>query len=71
MSEALLITLNGEPHEVPAGTTVAELLVSLSIRDARVAVEVNLDVVRREHRHERVLRAGDHVEIVSFVGGGS
>jgi thiamine biosynthesis protein ThiS len=66
----LRITVNGEPREVAAGTTVAGLLEQLGIKEARVAVEVNLDVIRRERRSERALVEGDHVEIVSFVGGG-
>ena len=67
---ALRITINGEPREVASGTTVAGLLEQLGIKEARVAVEVNLDVIRRERREERRLAAGDNVEIVSFVGGG-
>jgi thiamine biosynthesis protein ThiS len=35
-----------------------------------VAVEVNLDVIRRDKLDDRILREGDRVEIVSFVGGG-
>jgi sulfur carrier protein len=66
----LSIIVNGDPREVPAGTTVAALIEQLSIRDERVAVEVNLEVIRRDKRQERVLSEGDRVEIVSFVGGG-
>lgn len=64
------ILVNGEPKEIPSDTSVAALLDLLTIKEARVAVEVNLDVVRREQRASRVLKAGDRVEIVSFVGGG-
>jgi thiamine biosynthesis protein ThiS len=64
------IKLNGEPKEVRDRISVRELLESLAIRDERVAVEVNLEVVRRERRAERLLGEGDQVEIVSFVGGG-
>ncbi|MBK8013698.1 MAG: sulfur carrier protein ThiS [Deltaproteobacteria bacterium] len=64
------ILVNGEPKEIPGDTSVAGLLDLLLIKDARVAVEVNLDVVRREQRASRLLNDGDRVEIVSFVGGG-
>jgi thiamine biosynthesis protein ThiS len=64
------IFINGEPETIPANTTVAALLEQRKVRDERVAVEVNLDVVRREQRKDRVLVEGDRVEIVSFVGGG-
>ncbi len=65
------ITVNGEPQEVADGLTVAGLLTLLGVRDERVAVEVNVDVVRRDARAARALAEGDRVEIVSFVGGGS
>jgi sulfur carrier protein len=64
------ITVNGEEREVEAGLTVRDLLSLLSIKEARVAVEVNLDVIRRDNLGDRILREGDKVEIVSFVGGG-
>ncbi len=65
------ITVNGEAREVKAELTVEELLLQLGIKAERVAVEVNLEVVRRERRGERRLAPGDAVEIVSFVGGGA
>jgi sulfur carrier protein len=64
------VTLNGETREVPEGTTVAGLLVHLGVKAERVAVEVNETVVTRAEHASRVLRAGDAVEIVAFVGGG-
>lgn len=65
------ITVNGEPREVPDGLTVSGLLALVGVKDERVAVEVNVDVVRREARADRILVEGDQVEIVSFVGGGN
>ncbi len=65
------IKVNGETRDVPPDSTLTELLESLSVKDVRVAVEVNLEVVRREQRAAHVLTDGDSVEIVSFVGGGA
>jgi thiamine biosynthesis protein ThiS len=64
------ITLNGEPHELPAPVTVEALLHSLGIDGRRVAVERNLLVVRRAHYGSEIVADGDEVEIVNFVGGG-
>lgn len=64
------IVLNGEEREVAEGITVAELLQELGVVRDRVAVEVNLQVVRRADHGERRLQAGDRVEVVHFVGGG-
>ena len=64
------VTVNGEPHDLPAPITVAELLGRFGIAAGRVAVEVNEDVVPRGTYEARHLAAGDRVEIVHFVGGG-
>ena len=64
------ITLNGDTHEVAGPLTVAELLAELSIDARRVAVEHNLIVLKRHTFDTTVVRAGDSVEIVNFVGGG-
>jgi sulfur carrier protein len=64
------LTVNGELRDLPAPLTVAELLGRLGIGAGRVAVELNEEVVPRGTYETRHLAAGDHVEIVHFVGGG-
>lgn len=64
------IRLNGEPYELPEGSTVRELLESLDRHPRTVAVEHNGDIVKREHYGVVELRAGDRVEVVHFVQGG-
>jgi thiamine biosynthesis protein ThiS len=50
--------------------TVGELLKSLDIDARRVAVEHNIVVLKRSTFDETLVREGDQVEIVNFVGGG-
>jgi sulfur carrier protein len=64
------VRVNGEPRELAEATTVAQLLVSLKIDPALVAVELNEEVVRRARHPQVRLSEGDRVEIVTFVGGG-
>jgi sulfur carrier protein len=64
------ITLNGDTHEVAGPLTVTELLARLSIDARRVAVEHNLVVLKRHTFDTTLVREGDGVEIVNFVGGG-
>jgi thiamine biosynthesis protein ThiS len=66
----LTITLNGDRFELAAPVTVAELLAQLAIDARRVAVEHNLVVVKRMAFDQTMVREGDDVEIVNFVGGG-
>lgn len=64
------VVVNGEAQEVPEGTTVRDLVARHDLTPARVAVEVNQQLVRRAEYDSTPLREGDHVEIVTFVGGG-
>ena len=71
VSEAKLrLLVNGEPHDVPAGCTVEQLVESLGLRRGRVAVAVNREVVPRTRFSARTLAAGDRIEILEAVGGG-
>src|SRR5438552_14816649 len=67
----LEVTINGEFSALPAAPTIAELLRQLRYDPRRVAVEVNRQVVPAQERDTRILAAGDAVEIVTLVGGGS
>jgi len=64
------LTINGEVMDTIRAATVQELLDELKITPGRVAVEVNLNVVRKAEYETYRLRDGDAVEIVNFVGGG-
>lgn len=65
------ITLNGAQQDVPDGLTVLGLLRHLNIQHERVAVELNLDIVRKADYATTTIRDGDGIEVVSFMGGGS
>ena len=66
----MTIILNGEPFELSGPLTVAELLSHLEVDARRVAVEHNITVLKRTAFDETIVREGDQVEIVNFVGGG-
>lgn len=64
------IKLNGTLSEFQEDTTVERLLKNLQFEPAKVAVEVNLEIVKKQNFQNQVLKDGDSVEIVNFVGGG-
>ena len=66
----MTITLNGDKHELTAPVSVSQLLQQLEIDARRVAVELNLAVVKKAAYDSAVIKDGDEVEIVNFVGGG-
>ena len=65
------IIVNGDKRELPEGMTVSGLLELLTIVPERVVVELNLTILKRAQLPGAVLKAGDQVEIVQFVGGGA
>jgi len=66
----MTIKLNGDPHDIPQPLSVSALLATLAIDARRVAVEHNLAVVKKAAYDTSIVRDGDEVEIVNFVGGG-
>ncbi|GAB5487161.1 MAG: sulfur carrier protein ThiS [Parasphingorhabdus sp.] len=64
------IQLNGDPHKTVAGMSIADLVRSLELDPAKVAVERNREIVPRSTLADVKVADGDELEIVHFVGGG-
>jgi len=71
VANGVTIQLNGDPFELAGPVTVSALLATLGIDPRRVAVELNLTVLKRSAFEATVVQAGDAMEIVNFVGGGA
>ena len=66
--------INGEERDFadsPASFTLSTLLQKLGLKADRVAIELNRDIVSRDRWADTVLKEGDQLEVVHFVGGGS
>ena len=68
--QTLLVQVNGESREVRDRSTLDDLVSELALPAARIAIELNQQVVRRNKWSETNLSEGDRIEIVHFVGGG-
>ncbi len=64
------LTINGNENEYKDDLTILGLLEVLDIEPGRVAVEVNINIIKKMNYEEYLLKDGDAVEIVNFVGGG-
>jgi sulfur carrier protein len=64
------VVLNGEPREIPQGTTVADLIRLLGLDRSACAAEVNQVLVPRREHETAGLVDGDRIELVTLVGGG-
>jgi sulfur carrier protein len=64
------VTLNGEPREVPPGTTVEQLVAQIIDRPTGVAAALNGEVLPRRAWGGTPLAERDQVEVVTAVQGG-
>jgi thiamine biosynthesis protein ThiS len=64
------LQINGDSREFSSPLTVAGLVEQLGMKQDRVAVELNHEIVSRDRWQQTNLVEGDCLEIVHFVGGG-
>ena len=64
-----MVKVNGTELDI-AGKTLAEYLATTNYDMKRIATELNGDIVPKATYAETVLKDGDSIEIVNFVGGG-
>ena len=70
MNDTIALQLDQRPHEVPAGTTLAQLVARLGHAPRDVATAVNGNHVPRDERAASVLNAGDTVLLFRPIVGG-
>lgn len=66
----ITLQVNGEARQLPAGSTLADLLDHLTLTGRRIAVERNGDIVPRSQHAGTALADQDRIEIVHAIGGG-
>lgn len=64
-----MVRINGTELDI-AGKTVAEYLETTDYNRSRIAVERNGEIVPKSEYDSTLLKDGDVIEVVSFVGGG-
>jgi|GEM_PF-594830 len=70
----LTLTINGQPREfaeLRPLANVAQLVAAMGLKGDRIAIELNHEIAQRANWEQIQLSAGDRLEIVHFVGGGS
>ena len=72
MMDALVkITLNGKPNDIRVNTSVSDLLLKWKVRPELVTVEVNEEILQKMDYDSMILKEGDKVEFVFYMGGGN
>jgi sulfur carrier protein len=66
----MTVTLNGAPHDLAQGTSLATAVSLLTSSATGVAAAINGAVVRRTDWESTWLADGDSVEVITAVQGG-
>ena len=65
------ITLNGENKEIKENISVSQLLIEEEVQSPEmVSVELNEEILPRDKFETTLLKEGDEVEFLYFMGGG-
>jgi sulfur carrier protein len=70
MEKELSATINGSLEKLKVGCTVAALLSEKKLDSSHVVVEYNRVIIPQQDFGATVVKNGDSVEILHFVGGG-
>jgi sulfur carrier protein len=63
------VTINGKPEDIPGGT-VLEILKAKDVSPHMVAVELNSTILERDQLGSTVVKEGDAIELLFYMGGG-
>lgn len=65
-----MITVNGKQIQLISEMSVADYLEQNNYQINRIAVEMNEEILPKYSYSETMLKEGDRLEVVTFVGGG-
>ena len=65
-----MITVNGKQIQLISEMSVADYLEQNNYQIKRIAVELNEEILPKYSYSDTMLKDGDRLEVVTFVGGG-
>lgn len=65
-----MITVNGKQIQLTSEMSVADYLEQNNYQINRIAVEMNEEILPKYSYSETMLKDGNRLEVVTFVGGG-
>ena len=71
LSMDINVTINGKTESIAAGISLQSLLKLFGIQSERVAIEYNREIIDRNQFDALLMKEGDRLEIITFVGGGN
>lgn len=65
-----MITVNGKQIQLASEMSVADYLEQNNYQIKKIAVELNEEILPKYSYSDTMLKDGDRLEVVTFVGGG-
>ena len=70
MKKKIKIKLNGKAKLIAENLKIQTLINDLKVPIKKVAIELNQEILDKKKLKKIILKNGDKVEIVHFIGGG-
>jgi sulfur carrier protein len=64
------IVVNGQDREFRENVTLLDILKELSLEEKVMAAAVNMNIVKQDKWKSYIIKDGDKLELLDFVGGG-
>jgi sulfur carrier protein len=64
------IVVNGQDREFRENATLLDILKELSLEEKVMAAAVNMNIVKQDEWKSYIIKDGDKLELLDFVGGG-
>ncbi|MCI4406253.1 MAG: sulfur carrier protein ThiS [Sulfuricurvum sp.] len=64
------IKVNGEMREMAEGSSMLDLIRSLGVEERVMASALNMEIIKQDAWDKTLLKEGDTIELLDFVGGG-
>jgi sulfur carrier protein len=64
------IKVNGEIREIDEGSSMLDLITTLGLQERVMASALNMEIVKQDTWGSTLLKEGDVIELLDFVGGG-
>ncbi len=66
----MTIIVNGNEVKTADNSTMQQLLQTLSLEGKVMAAAVNMHIVKQDEWQRHIIKEGDKIELLDFVGGG-
>ena len=66
----MTIIINGKTEEIAQNTSLKKVLLDLGLYEKVMASAVNMQIVKQDNWDNYILKDGDKLELLDFVGGG-